>query len=162
MTAYLSLGSNLGDRRANFMRALAELEKAGVVVKRVSSIYETEPVGPMEQGAEQGWFLNCAVEIGTDLEPLPLVRLLLGIEHMLGRERNNPGGPRTLDMDILFYEDRVMDTAELALPHPRMAGRRFVLQPMAEIAPDVRHPITQRTVREMLGMLKDQSQVRVL
>ena len=158
MTAYLSLGSNLGDRRANLMLALSELEKAGVEVRRVSSIYETEPVGHKDQG----WFLNCAVEAGTDLEPLPLLHLLLGIERLLGRERTVPGGPRTLDLDILFYEDRVMDTAELALPHPRMAGRRFVLQPLAEIAPEARHPVTHRTVREMLGMLMDQSQVRLL
>lgn len=144
MIAYLSLGSNVGDRRANLMRALSELK-----VKRVSSIYETEPVGPVEQD----WFLNCAVEIETDLEPLQLLCQLQGIERSLGRTRTVPGGPRTLDIDILFYEDLVMETPELTLPHPRMAGRRFVLEPMQEIAPEL--------VREMLAVLDGKSKVRL-
>ena len=168
---YLSLGSNLGDRRARLAQALEEMRAAGLEVERLSSLYETEPVEP--PGRRSGrWFLNCAVEIRTGLMPRQLLHCLQRIEQRLGRKRGArepqsrqkaPAwmghGPRTLDMDILLYEDRVIKTAELTVPHPRLAERRFVLEPLSEIAPALRHPVSKLTVLEMFAALRDPSRV---
>ncbi len=135
-TAYLSLGANLGDREANLTSALHRLAETGVIVRRVSSLYETAPVG----GPPQPPYLNLAVEVGTALSPRELLRLCLAIEAELGRVRTEHWGPRTLDIDLLLYEGVTSDGPELTLPHPRLAERQFVLAPLAEIAPDLRLP----------------------
>ncbi len=146
-TVYLSLGSNLGDREENLREALHRLEAGGVRVLRVSSIYETEP----QDVRDQPWFLNIAAECETELLPGQLLARALKIEGDLGRKRARPKGPRTIDIDILLYGTAVVETSELQVPHPRMGERRFVLEPLAELAPDLRHPVTRRTVREMLA-----------
>jgi len=153
--AYLSLGSNLGDRRANIERALARLESAGVHVFRVSAFYRTEPVGYKPQP----WFLNCAAEAKTDLMPLQLLRRCQAVQRELGRRPVVRNGPRAIDIDILLYEGAILHSAELTIPHPRMAERRFVLVPLSEIAGGEQHPVTQRTIREMLGETADRSGV---
>ena len=144
---YFSLGSNIGDREANLRAALGRFAAAGIRVLRVSTIYETEPVDL----AAQRWFLNLAVEAETELLPLQLLARTQRIERTLGRVRSVPKGPRTIDIDILLYGNVVIRSASLEIPHPRMAERRFVLAPLAELAPELRHPVTRRLVREMLA-----------
>jgi 2-amino-4-hydroxy-6-hydroxymethyldihydropteridine diphosphokinase len=155
-TAYLSLGSNLGDRAANLRQALECLETAGVQIVRRSSISETEP----QELREQPWFLNQVVEIGTTLSPIELLARIRDVERELGRQRVVAKGPRTIDIDILLYEDAIIDTPELQIPHPRLADRRFVLEPLAELAPDLRHPATGRTISDMLAALEGQTSKR--
>jgi 2-amino-4-hydroxy-6-hydroxymethyldihydropteridine diphosphokinase len=155
-TIYLSLGSNKGDRAQYIARAVKALGTRGVSVIRTSSLYETEPV----ETTSKGWFLNCVIEAETNLLPPQLMHTLLDIERDLGRRRRVPRGPRFIDMDILFYEDRVVSTDQLEIPHPRMAERRFVLVPFAEIAPDVRHPVFKKTIAELLAETPDRSEVR--
>jgi len=146
-TVYLSLGSNLGDRERNLRDAIARLDAEGVRALRVSSLWETEPL----EAPDQPWFLNLVVEAQTDLFPKLLLSRLRKIETRLGRKRLRPKGPRTIDIDILLYGGAIVEGPELTIPHPRLAGRRFVLEPLAELAPDLRHPVTRRTVREMLA-----------
>jgi 2-amino-4-hydroxy-6-hydroxymethyldihydropteridine diphosphokinase len=145
-TVYLALGSNLGDRHGNLTAAIRGLPAAGVEVVRESPIYETEPVGY----TNQRWFLNMVVEAETILFPLQLLTRTGKIERALGRVRTIPNGPRTLDIDILLYGNAVVNTGRLQIPHPRMHERRFVLAPLADLAPDLRHPGTRQTVRQML------------
>ena len=145
-TVYLSLGSNIGDRAANLRAALDRLSAAGLQVRRVSPVYETEPVDL----ANQRWFLNLVAEAETDLFPLQLLVRTQRIERDLGRVPSVPKGPRTIDIDILLYANTVIRSATLEVPHPRLAERRFVLVPLADLAPGLRHPVTRRTVREML------------
>ena len=144
-TIYLSLGSNIGDRERRLESAIQRLA-ADVRVLRVSPIYETEPV----DYTGQRWFLNLVVEAGTDLFPLQLLARTQKIERSLGRVRTVPKGPRTIDIDILFHGNTVMRTATLEIPHPRIAQRRFVLAPLADLAPGWRHPVSRRTVAELL------------
>jgi 2-amino-4-hydroxy-6-hydroxymethyldihydropteridine diphosphokinase len=136
MTAYLSLGANLGDRAGNLAAGLQRLREAGVRVERMSSLYETAPVG----GPEQPAYLNLVARVTTDLGPRELLRLALAVETRLGRVRTVRWGPRTLDIDLLLYEGACAHDAELTLPHPRLTERQFVLVPLAEIAPDLPLP----------------------
>jgi 2-amino-4-hydroxy-6-hydroxymethyldihydropteridine diphosphokinase len=151
-TVYLSLGSNLGDRERNLCAATERLNHAGVKVLRVSPIYETEPV----DYAGQGWFLNLVVEAETNLFPMQLLVQIGRIERGLGRVRTVPKGPRTIDIDILLYGTATVRTAKLEIPHPRMTERRFVLAPLADLAAELRHPVSRRTVGELLEEVRGQ------
>ncbi|MBI2817094.1 MAG: 2-amino-4-hydroxy-6-hydroxymethyldihydropteridine diphosphokinase [Acidobacteria bacterium] len=155
VTAYLSIGSNIGDRVQRLRQACQSLESAGLRLRSVSSIYETEPVDVVEQD----WFLNCAACIETTLGPEELLAKVHEIERDLGRVRERPKGPRTVDIDILLYGDSTFRGETLILPHPRMLDRRFVLEPLREIAPDLHVPPDGKTVSELLHQLKDPAQV---
>jgi len=156
-TVYLGLGSNLGDRAANLEHGLAALQAAGADVVRRSSLYATEPVG----FAPQHWFLNCVAEATTTLMPRQLLRATQQVERALGRRKTVRNGPRTIDIDILLYGANVVSTPDLEIPHPRLAERRFVLIPLREIAPGLRHPTLRRTISEMLANSQDRSEVRL-
>lgn len=156
MTVYLSLGANLGNREGNLRAAIGELPAAGVRVERVSSLYETEPV----DYREQPWFLNCVVEGETEVPAEELLRRLREIEVRMGSKKEFAKGPRLLDIDILLYGDERIGTEDLQVPHPRMLQRKFVLAPLAEIAPELRHPSWAADVRELLRVTPDQSQIR--
>ena len=160
--AYLSLGSNVGDRERQLREAIALLEGVGRVVA-VSSFYETEPV----EFTDQGWFLNCAVALETATTAEKLMAALLEIERQMGRQRVQKKGPRTIDLDILLLVDEltgdaVIESAVLTIPHPAMHQRRFVLKPLSEIAPEARHPVLKKTVRELLDALPSGQAVRKL
>ncbi|MGB2754546.1 MAG: 2-amino-4-hydroxy-6-hydroxymethyldihydropteridine diphosphokinase [Phycisphaerae bacterium] len=150
-TVYLGLGSNLGDRRRNLEAALEALRAhPQIAVSAVSSFLETDPVGGPPG---QGKFLNAAAKIETDLSPEALLEELKRVERALGRREGPRWGPREIDLDILLYGDAVLETPDLMIPHPRLRERRFVLEPLAEIAPAARDPVTGRTVRELLALL---------
>ena len=144
--AYLSLGSNTGSREANLRAALDRLTAPDLRVLRVSPVYETEPV----DYTDQPWFLNISAEAESELDPFALLIRAQQIETALGRLRTVPKGPRTIDIDILLYADTVLRTPTLEIPHPSMPARRFVLAPLADLVPRLRHPVTGRTIREML------------
>ena len=156
-TVYLSLGSNLGDRAKSLRDAIAALGSMGVRVVHVSSMYETEPVDYLDQP----WFLNCAVEAETELAALDLLRAVRGIEAQMGSKKLVAKGPRLIDIDILLYGNEIIDTPELQVPHPSMHLRRFVLEPLAQIAPNAKHPVSRLSVSELLTRTPDKSAVRV-
>jgi 2-amino-4-hydroxy-6-hydroxymethyldihydropteridine diphosphokinase len=154
---YLSLGSNVGDRASQLLSAVGRLETTGRVVA-VSSFYETEPV----EFTPQPWFLNCAVALESSQTPQQLMDSILLIEQEMGRRRLQKKGPRTIDIDILLFDDAVVNSPELTIPHPALHQRRFVLKPLAEIAPDVLHPVLKKAVRELLEALPEGQTVRKL
>jgi 2-amino-4-hydroxy-6-hydroxymethyldihydropteridine diphosphokinase len=154
--AYIGLGGNEGDVSLNLQAAIAEIgELPETRVVRVSSLYRTAPVGLVEQPD----FLNGVVAVDTSLEPADLLDRLLAIERSLGRTREVPGGPRTVDLDLLLWGDRVVETPSLRVPHPRMHERAFVLIPLAEIAPHAVHPVLSKSIRELRDALESTSDV---
>jgi len=153
---YIALGSNVGDREANLRRAVQLIEQYGIVVARPSSLYETEPVGYLDQS----WFLNAALEATTDLAADQLLAALRAIESQMGSSKPFRNGPRLIDLDILLYGDAVIDTPTLQVPHPRMLQRNFVLAPLAEIAPQLHHPSWSGTAAELYAKSPDRSVVR--
>ncbi len=154
---YLSLGSNIGERAKNLRDAIGHLQAKRHIVS-LSSFYETEPV----ELTDQAWFLNCAVGLETTETAEQLMAAILRIEQQMGRQRLQRKGPRTIDIDILLFGDTILESPAVTIPHPAMHERRFVLQPLAEIAPEVRHQVLKRTVRELLDALPAGQVVRRL
>lgn len=154
---YLSLGSNLGDRPANLRMAIERIAETGAV-RAVSAVYETEPVDV----GEQPWFLNCVVAVESGMPPRELLDRALAIEGAMGRHRTRDKGPRTIDIDILLCGNSVVAQPGLHIPHPAMHQRRFVLEPLAEIAPEAFHPVLKKTARELLAELPPGQAVQVL
>jgi 2-amino-4-hydroxy-6-hydroxymethyldihydropteridine diphosphokinase len=152
---YLSLGSNVGDREAQLRDAQARLGGVGRVVA-VSSFYETEPV----EFTRQPWFLNCALALETSKTPRQLMTAILRLEEEMGRRRVQKKGPRSIDIDILLFDDAILDSKELTIPHPAMQQRRFVLEPLAEIAPNAVNPALKKTIRELRDALPPGQAVR--
>lgn len=155
MKIHLGWGGNLGDPAAGWASAREALACGGAWIVRESPIYRTEPVGPKDQP----WFLNGVVEVESALTPWQLLGLIKSIEAALGRRPTGPNGPRPLDIDILMMGETVLRTANLTIPHPRLAERRFVLVPLAEIAPRLRHPVLKADIRSLLRRCKDPSRV---
>ena len=152
---YLSLGSNVGDRRARLLEALRRLSVLAPIAA-VSSFYETEPV----EVTDQPWFLNAVIAIESEQSPEHLMASVLLIEEAMGRRRVQKKGPRSIDIDILLFNDQVVNSSNVTIPHPAMHERRFVLEPLAEIAPDLRHPVLNKTTRELLDLLPPGQAVR--
>ena len=153
---YIGIGSNIGDKTANCKKAIELLNKhSQAKVTKISDFYETEPVGYKEQE----WFVNCAVEIETDLNPQELLLLCHTIESELGREKKIKYGPRIINLDILLYNNDIIDTAELKIPHPEMHKRRFVLKPLSDIAPDAVHTVLKKTIVALLESLTEKAAI---
>jgi 2-amino-4-hydroxy-6-hydroxymethyldihydropteridine diphosphokinase len=150
-TAYIGIGSNLGDRKNNCARAIDLLKQQGVSIKKCSSLRETQPWGLQDQPL----FLNMAIEIETDNTPNELLTLVKDIETKIGRQKSFPWGPRVVDLDILFFNEVVIQSQELTIPHPYMHNRAFVLEPMQEIAPDLVHPVLKKSMRELFRNLTE-------
>ena len=155
-TAFISVGSNMGDKIGNCRSAIERLSRLeGTVLLETSSFYRTAPVDYLDQD----WFVNAAVKLGTEMSPFALLERLQQIQRNAGRVKDPiPFGPRIIDLDIIFYDDAVIDTAELAVPHPRMHKRVFVLQPICDIDPQLVHPVHHRPVQDLLSELDDPSQ----
>jgi 2-amino-4-hydroxy-6-hydroxymethyldihydropteridine diphosphokinase len=152
--AFVGVGSNLGDRKGFIERARATLRQVrDVTFLRASRIYETDPVG----GPKQWKYLNVVWEIETQLAPEEFMKCLLAIEKELGRERKEPNAPRTIDLDLLSWEQQVIDGEGLVVPHPRLQERRFVLEPLADLEPEWRHPVLNKTVRQLLEELRERN-----
>jgi 2-amino-4-hydroxy-6-hydroxymethyldihydropteridine diphosphokinase len=155
-TTYLALGSNIGDREKNLREAIRFLRESALQVTKISSIYETEPVDYLDQP----WFLNAVLEAQTTLPAADLLATLRTIESQMGSKKAFAKGPRLIDLDILLYDDTTIDTPDLQIPHPRMIQRNFVLVPLAEIAPTLRHPSWPASAAKLLSDSPDISMVR--
>lgn len=155
-TVYIALGTNVGEREANLVQALRLLPEAGVHLRRLSSIYETEPVDYLDQE----WFLNMVLEAQTELDALDLLSALRVIEARMGSKKAFAKGPRKIDLDILLFGNETIDTPELQVPHPRMLERKFVLIPLVEIAPSLRHPSWKSGAAHILAASHDRSAVK--
>jgi dihydroneopterin aldolase / 2-amino-4-hydroxy-6-hydroxymethyldihydropteridine diphosphokinase len=153
---FLGLGSNVGDREGNIRKALELVDWECVVVRR-SPLYRTEPVGY----EDQEWFLNCVAEAETGLQPKELIDFLTSVEDRLKRVRTVKNGPRTIDLDILFYDDRIVDRGDLVIPHPRLHERLFVLKPMSDLDPNFVHPVLKKTVKQLMDGLKNPEKVEL-
>ncbi|NWF98975.1 MAG: 2-amino-4-hydroxy-6-hydroxymethyldihydropteridine diphosphokinase [Nitrospirae bacterium] len=149
-TVYLGIGSNLGDRVDNCKRAIELLKEEGIIIQKESSIYETEPWGVKEQPI----FVNMVIEAETVMEPFDLLRVLKNIEKKMGRKETFHWGPRIIDLDILLYDNMVINNEKLNIPHKNMHERYFVLKPLSEIAGDIRHPVLQLNIKELLQRIK--------
>ena len=145
-TVYLALGTNMGDREKALQTAIDKLHSADLQIKRLSSVYETSP----QELIAQPWFLNMVLEAETTLFPVRLLGRVMNIERNMGRKRLVAKGPRVIDIDILFHGSAIVNTSHLSIPHPGISERRFVLEPLAELVPDLRHPANQRTIRDLL------------
>ena len=152
--AYIGIGSNLGNRQENCLRAIELLQKKGIIVTKRSSLYETEPWGVKDQPR----FINMAVEIDTSLKPKELLKILKNIEKELGREKSSKWGPRIIDLDILLFDDIILNEDNLKIPHPLMQERDFVLRPLCEIAPDIYHPLLKMRMYELMQKIHRKSQ----
>jgi 2-amino-4-hydroxy-6-hydroxymethyldihydropteridine diphosphokinase len=155
MKYFISLGSNLGNRRKNLIRAVSLLKKNRVRIIKTSSLYETFPVGFLAQP----WFINRVLEIETDMKPETFLSLVKNIEKRMGRKHTIQNGPRCIDIDILFAENRILQTEKLQIPHPELANRNFVLVPLREISPNTVHPVIQKNIEELCRMCQDTSAV---
>jgi len=153
---YIGVGSNLGDRRANCLEAIEHLKKRGIHVIRQSSMIETEPWGVEDQPQ----FINMVIEAETDFSPQELIRKLKECEQVMGRIRSHRWGPRLIDLDILFYDDLVLETEELKIPHPEVQNREFVLRPMCELAPEMKHPVLRKSIRELFEALENRNRAQ--
>ena len=156
MGIYLGLGSNVGDREQQLRSALETLQAKNIAVWRSASLYWTQP----RDLTDQPWFLNTVIEVRTLLEPAALLRECLDVERLGGRTRDVPKGPRSLDIDILIYKDRVVEGPDLTIPHPRYRERRFVLVPLMELAPDLTDPVCGLTMSQLLDLCADSGEVR--
>ena len=154
---YFSLGSNIGNRKNNLEKALTELNKNNIREIKISSFYETEPVGPKQRN-----FYNIAGKFKTNLQPQKLLKTVKQIEEYLGRTKSYRWGPRVIDIDILFYGKQIIKTKNLIIPHKEIINRAFVLVPMAEIASKVVHPLYHKTIKRMFDDLKDKKSVRLI
>ena len=154
--SYLLIGGNQGDREAMLAEARTHLETAAGTIRQASSLYETAPWGK----SDQGWFLNQALQVETEADPATLLKTLLQIEEKMGRKRAEKYGSRRIDIDILFFNDAILHRPDLVIPHPEIANRRFVLEPLNEIAPDYLHPVLHRSVRELLLACTDPLEVK--
>jgi 2-amino-4-hydroxy-6-hydroxymethyldihydropteridine diphosphokinase len=160
-TAYIGMGSNLGDRMRNISEAIRLMEGHPTIkVLSLSHFYETEPL--TLKGEKQNWYLNCVLKIRTSLNAVRLFRVMQDIENILGRIRTEKWGPRTLDLDLLFFDGDIIRTHTLTIPHPELHKRRFVLEPLAELAPKMVHPIKGLTIETLLRNLGDNKKVSPL
>jgi 2-amino-4-hydroxy-6-hydroxymethyldihydropteridine diphosphokinase len=150
---YIGIGSNLGDREKNCLRSIDLIEKNGIVIRQKSSLYETIPWGLRDQPL----FLNMVIAVETELKPQELLEVLKSVEIEVGREKSSRWGPRAIDLDILLYDDITLNEETLTVPHPYLHERDFVLIPLCEVAPDIKHPVLQSTMRELLQMLGNKS-----